>query len=78
MSTFEWADHRRRRTALFTEIDRDIIQVAGETFLTSTRTVLDERDRDEYLNVSAGLAVLAGIAASDSICCSRAPLAAQG
>jgi len=31
MSTFEWADHRRRRTALFTEIDRDAIQVAGET-----------------------------------------------
>jgi hypothetical protein len=38
MSTFEWADHRRRRTALFTEIDRDAIQVAGGTSLTSTRT----------------------------------------
>jgi hypothetical protein len=38
MSTFEWADHRRRRTALFTEIDRDAIQVACETSLTSTRT----------------------------------------
>jgi hypothetical protein len=38
MSTFEWADHRRRRTALFTEIDRDAIQVAGETSLISTRT----------------------------------------
>jgi hypothetical protein len=37
MSTFEWADHRRRRTALFTEIDRDAIQVAGETSLISTR-----------------------------------------
>jgi hypothetical protein len=33
--------------------------------------VLGERDRDEYLNVTAGLAVLAGIAASDSICCAR-------
>jgi hypothetical protein len=33
--------------------------------------VLDERDRDEYLNVAAGLAVLAGIAASDAICCIR-------
>jgi hypothetical protein len=33
--------------------------------------VLDERDRDEYLNVSAGLAVLADIAASGSICCAR-------
>lgn len=38
MSTFEWADHRRRRTPLFTEIDRDAIQVAGETPPTSTRT----------------------------------------
>ena len=34
-------------------------------------SVLDERDRDEYLNVAAGLAVLAGIAASDAICCAR-------
>jgi hypothetical protein len=33
--------------------------------------VLDECDRDEYLNVSAGLAILAGIAASDTICCAR-------
>lgn len=38
MSAFEWADHRRRRTPLFTEIDRDAIQVAGETSLTSGRT----------------------------------------
>ena len=30
--------------------------------------VLEERARDEYLNVAAGLAVLAGIAASDAIC----------
>lgn len=33
--------------------------------------VLGERERDEYLNVAAGLAVLAGIAASDAICCAR-------
>lgn len=38
MSTFEWADHRRRRTALFTEIDRDAIQVAGETSWPAART----------------------------------------
>jgi nucleotidyltransferase-like protein len=37
MSAFEWADHRRRRTGLFTEIDRDAIQVAGETSWTSAR-----------------------------------------
>jgi hypothetical protein len=30
--------------------------------------VLEERGRDEYLNVAAGLAILAGIAASDAIC----------
>jgi hypothetical protein len=40
--------------------------------------VLDERDRDEYLNVSAGLAVLAGIAASDSICCAWLRLRHRG
>jgi hypothetical protein len=38
MSTFEWADHRRRRTPLFTGIDRDAIQVADETSLMSART----------------------------------------
>jgi hypothetical protein len=38
MSTFEWADHRRRRTGLFTEIDRDAVQVAGATSLMSART----------------------------------------
>lgn len=31
MSAFEWSDHRRRRTPLFQEIDRDAIQVAGDT-----------------------------------------------
>lgn len=38
MTTFEWADHRRRGTALFTEIDRDAIQVAGETPWPTKRT----------------------------------------
>jgi hypothetical protein len=33
--------------------------------------VLEERSGDEFLNVTAGLAVLAGIAASDAICCLR-------
>jgi hypothetical protein len=31
MSSFEWAEHRRRKTALFREISRDAIKVAGET-----------------------------------------------
>ena len=43
----------------------------ARAYLEVAALVLDERDRDEYLNVSAGLSVLAGIAASDSICCAR-------
>jgi len=33
--------------------------------------VLSETDPDDYLHVSAGLAVLAGIAAAYAICCAR-------
>jgi hypothetical protein len=40
-------------------------------YLEVAELVLDERGRDEYLSVSAGLAVLSGIAASDAICCRR-------
>jgi len=36
MSVFEWSDHRRRRSELFSEISRDAIQVAGETSWTRT------------------------------------------
>jgi len=32
---------------------------------------LGERSREEFLSVAAGDAVLAGIAASDAICCAR-------
>ncbi|HEY1734614.1 MAG TPA: hypothetical protein VGG23_09215 [Acidimicrobiales bacterium] len=32
---------------------------------------MDEHSRDEFLNVAAGDAVLAGIAASDAICCTK-------
>jgi DNA-binding GntR family transcriptional regulator len=31
MSSYEWADHKRRRSSLYTEIARDAIQVAGVT-----------------------------------------------
>jgi len=31
MSTFEWADHRRRQTPIYQEIARDAIKVAGDT-----------------------------------------------
>lgn len=38
MSRFEWADHRRRQSALFTEITRDAVKVAGDTdLLTALR-----------------------------------------
>jgi hypothetical protein len=40
----------------------------GNAYLDVAGSVLRERGRDEYLNVAAGLAVLAGIAAADSIC----------
>ncbi|MHB8671378.1 MAG: hypothetical protein ACYDAD_12640 [Acidimicrobiales bacterium] len=43
----------------------------GRAYLQVAELVLDERQPDEYLSVAAGLAVLAGVAASDSICCVR-------
>ena len=43
----------------------------ARAYLDVARLVLDENNHDEYLNVAAGLAVLAGIAASDSLCCAR-------
>jgi hypothetical protein len=45
--------------------------LTAQAYLDVASSVLEERDRDEYLNVAAGLAVLAGIAASDAICCAR-------
>lgn len=50
----------------------------ASAYLEVAALVLDERDRDEYLNVSAGLAVLAGIAGFDSICCARLHLRHRG
>jgi len=38
---------------------------------TAGDLVLSETDPDDYLHVSAGLAVLAGIAAAYAICCAR-------
>jgi len=40
----------------------------ARAYLESAGQVLEERGRDEYLNVVSGVAVLAGIAASDAIC----------
>jgi hypothetical protein len=44
---------------------------AACAYVEVAELVLVEPTRGEFLNVSAGLAVLAGIAASDSICCIR-------
>ncbi|MDQ1730574.1 MAG: hypothetical protein QOK10_733 [Pseudonocardiales bacterium] len=44
---------------------------AGEAYLEVAELVLEEPDRFEMPGVSAGLAVLAGIAASDAICACR-------
>ena len=44
---------------------------AAEAYLQVAELVLDEQARDELLNVSAGLSVLAGVAAVDAICARR-------
>jgi hypothetical protein len=36
----------------------------AQAYLEVAKSVLDEGDRDEYLNVAAGLAVFSGVAAS--------------
>lgn len=41
----------------------------ARAYLDVADLALDETRHNEYLNVSAGLAVLSGIAASDAICC---------
>jgi hypothetical protein len=40
-------------------------------YLETAELVLSEGERDEFLSVSAGVAVLAGIGAADAICCVR-------
>jgi hypothetical protein len=44
---------------------------ASAAYYEVAELVLDEQQPDEYLSVAAGLAVLAGIAAADCICCVR-------
>ena len=50
----------------------------ARAYLEVADLVLGERDRDEYVNVAAGLSVLAGIAASDAICCARLRMRHRG
>jgi hypothetical protein len=43
----------------------------AQAYLEVAGSVLREPGRDEYLNVAAGLSILAGIAASDALCGAR-------
>ncbi len=43
----------------------------ARAYLEVATVVLNEQSRDEFLSVAAGLAVLAGIAAADAVCCVR-------
>ena len=56
---------------------RKRLRTAG-AYIDVAELVLSETDRDEYLTVAAGLAVLAGIAASDAICCARLQVRHRG
>jgi hypothetical protein len=44
---------------------------SAEAYLETADRVLSEAKRHEFSSVAAGLAVLAGIAATDAICCVR-------
>jgi len=44
---------------------------SAKAYLEVADLVLGEQGRDEFLNVTAGLAVLGGVAASDAICSCR-------
>lgn len=50
----------------------------GRAYLDVATLVLDETEREEFSSVAAGLAVLAGIAASDAICSIRLKLRHRG
>ena len=50
----------------------------ASAYLETAEAVLDEQAREEFLSVAAGLAVLAGIAASDAICCARLKVRHRG
>ena len=43
----------------------------AQAYLQVAELVLDEEQRDEFLSMTAGLAILAGIAATDATCCAR-------
>jgi len=56
------------RTAKSNRGEAAIRQRAARAYLEVAELVLAEPTREEFLSVAAGLAVLAGIAASDALC----------
>lgn len=60
-----------RRTRAATAAQGRLRLRSAQAFLEVADLVLDERDRVEMPGIAAGLAVLAGIAASDAICAAR-------
>ncbi|HEY5244169.1 MAG TPA: hypothetical protein VIJ60_00735 [Acidimicrobiales bacterium] len=62
---------KANRTANCTAAEARVRARTATAYLDVALIVLDEQSRDEFLNVAGGLAVLAGIAASDAICCTR-------
>lgn len=66
------------RTAACSVADARTRLKTAHAYLEVADLVLGEKERDEYLNVAAGLAVLAGIAASDAICCARLRIRHRG
>jgi hypothetical protein len=59
---------RSPRMAASTRSDSEIRCRTSAAYLEVAELVLGEPIREEFLSVAAGLAVLAGIAASDAIC----------
>jgi hypothetical protein len=59
------------RTRAATVVDARARLGVAQAYLEVAELVLDDKDRIEMPGVAAGLAVLAGIAASDAICARR-------
>lgn len=62
---------RQSRTAICSAADARARLGTAQAYLEVARQVLQEPSQGEYLNVVAGVAVLAGIAAADAICGTR-------
>lgn len=58
----------KQRTARVGAAEARVRLRAAQAYLEVADLTLDKQGRDEFLDVAAGLAVLAGVAASDAIC----------